>query len=214
MNGRMTHHSRLIAAALLLVGLTMAPHAQQSPLIDQLKAKYSPTKTIKLEFDLSIFWKVREKTETKSGSVIIAGDKFRAELGSTLWVCDGTTYWQYSKASNQVIIKRLADVDLSSHPSQLIETYLTKYKFTTTAEDDNSATLAWQAPAGAKDETTRAITLWVDKKKGTIKKLLTVDKSGNENTYSFKKSEFGIQVPPATFTFTPPQGASILDSRE
>jgi len=42
---------------------------------------------------------VREKTDNMHGSVVLApGDRFRADLGTTLWVSDGTTLWQYDKA--------------------------------------------------------------------------------------------------------------------
>ncbi|MFW6254101.1 MAG: LolA family protein, partial [Chitinivibrionales bacterium] len=73
---------------------------------------------MQISFDLSIFWAVRERTEEKKGELYVSpGDKFRAEVGQTIWVSDGQTYWQYSKAANQVVIKDLLDVDLSMHPS-------------------------------------------------------------------------------------------------
>ena len=63
--------------------------------------------------------------EKKSGSLqLMPGDKFRLTIGSTEWISDGHTYWQYNEKTSQVIIKNLLDVDLSMHPSQMIKTYL------------------------------------------------------------------------------------------
>ena len=55
--------------------------------------------------------------------------------------------------------------------------------------------------------------MWVDKKKNVIKKILVVDKSGNESTYTFKKTRTGIEIPIETFTFEVPQGVEALDTR-
>jgi outer membrane lipoprotein-sorting protein len=208
----------IIPAICAVFCMTVLPFAQTgtaAPAIPSLiRQKYGAETTFRCEFDLTIFWKVREKTEHKSGTLYIApGDRFRLELGKALWVSDGRTYWQYSAATAQVVIKKLLDVDLSMYPSQIISTYLTKYEFTLLEADDRQAVLSWQAPRDAKTET-RAMTLWVESKNLTLKKLLVVDAGGNESTYTFKKSALGAEIPDATFTFSIPEGAAVLDNRE
>lgn len=187
--------------------------AQGNSIISNLKKKYHAESSIDVAFELNIFWKVREKNEKKSGALMVApNDKFRLKLGSTEWVSNGHTYWQYNIKTNQVIIKNLLDVDLSMHPTQILKTYLS-YAYSVKSESEKEAVLIWRIMADDKEKSFKSITLWVDKKKNVIKKLVVVDKNENVSTYIFKKTKTGIQIPTETFTFTVPQGVDVLDTR-
>ncbi|MBD3392966.1 MAG: hypothetical protein GF418_12745 [Chitinivibrionales bacterium] len=189
--------------------------AQTPDIVTALRGKYSGETTLEASFDLKIFWKVREKTEEKSGTLMLApGDRFRLELGPTVWVSDGRTYWQYSTATQQVVIKQLLDVDLSMHPSQIISTYLHEYAYTVKETGGRQTVLSWTRPPDAANVYANAITVWVDTKKMILKKLHIVDTNGNESTYTFKKTKLGVEFPEETFTLQIPEGASVLDTRE
>lgn len=211
--------SRLLfreAAALcaLISLIPAASTARPRPIIEALKARYASDKTLEILFDLEIFWKVREKTEKKSGTILLApGDKFRVTLGTTVWVCDGQRYWQYSSATNQVVIKHLLDVDLSTHPSQIMQTYLGDYAYQVTQEDERRAVLAWKSDEPEKTPC-RSLRLWVDKKNTAVTKLVVEDVSGNVSTYTITTTRTGVPVQGDTFTFSIPEGAQVLDTRE
>jgi len=205
-----------ILRIVILAGVCISTvlYAQDNTLVSTLKKKYSDKTTLEVSFDLKIFWKVREKNEKKSGVLrIMPGDKFRLKLGSWIWVCDGHTYWQYNVKTKQVIIKNLLDIDLSMHPTQMMKTYLS-YDFTVTSSDAKEAVLTWKAAEEEKKKGYSAITIWVDKKKSTIKKLLAVDSKGNESTYTFVKTKTGVQFPEETFAFTVPKGVEVVDTRD
>jgi len=204
-----------IAVLAVSLGVTAEQSGDVPPVLAALREKYAAGLTLRAEFDLEIFWKAREKTERKSGVLYAApDDRFRLELGKNVWVSDGRTYWQYSAATSQVVIKKLLDVDLSMHPSQIIETYLFKYSYSVSEQNEKQAVLSWRASAADAGTDARAVTIWVDVKKMTLKKLLIVDRSGNESTYTFKKMITGEQPPASAFTFDVPQGVSVLDTRE
>jgi len=187
--------------------------AQENAVITALKKKYNEKASLELIFDLDIFWKVREKHEKKSGSLcLIPGDKFRLTIGSTEFISDGHTYWQYNEKSSQVIIKNLLDIDLSMHPSQIIKTYL-GHSYTVKSEDEKEAVLTWSDPEPEQNRPYKGMTLWVNKKKNTIEKIVTIDKNGNESTYTFKKTRTGVQFPSTLFEFEAPKGVDVLDSR-
>ncbi len=201
-------------APILLIVFIASVCAQDNALIAALKKKYHEKSSLELTFDCKIFWKVREKTEKKRGVLIIkAGDQFRLKLGSWEWVCDGQTYWQYNKKTSQVIIKSLLDVDLGMHPSQMMNTYLS-YDFTVTSGNDKEAELSWTVPKQEQKNPYTHISLMVDKKKTVIKKLLAVDRKGNESTYTFVKTKTLAQIPPETFTFKVPKGVEVIDTRD
>jgi outer membrane lipoprotein-sorting protein len=187
---------------------------QPDQLIDRIKASYGGSATLVTSFDLHILWKVREREETKHGKIILApGDRFRIELDASQWVSDGTTLWQYDKATSQVVIRLLAKVDLSMLPSHAISGYLSKYSFRRTAEAGTSVAYEWSAdslPPGAKADAS-FIRVDVDVKKAVVKKLFVVDKIGNESTYTFRRTSAGSGVPAHSFDFALPKGASVLD---
>lgn len=188
--------------------------AQENAVITALKKKYNEKTSLELTFDLDIFWKVREKHEKKSGSLCIKpGDKFRLTIGSTEWISDGHTFWQYNEKSSQVIIKNLLDIDLSMHPSQIIKTYL-GYSYKVKSSDEKQAVLTWLNPEPQQKKSYKEITLWVNKKKNTIEKVTAIDKNGNESTYTFKKTKTDVQFPSILFEFEIPKGVDVLDSRK
>jgi outer membrane lipoprotein-sorting protein len=212
------HECRYIPHIILIALVVFFPcSAQQTgpTLLDRLQKNYSASASMVLNFELTTLWKVREKTERNHGVLTLSSNnKFRAEIGSSVWVSDGITYWQFSKTANQVVIKRLGDIDLSMQPSRALSTWLTRYPLTITSQTGSAAILAWKAPADDPDQSTRSITLWVEPRKAIVKKALVVDKSGNESTYTFTKTELGANPPQTLFTFTPPQGAEVLDTRD
>ena len=190
--------------------------AQEPPIMKTVRAKYNEKTSLEAKFDLHIFWKVREKEETKSGKLFLApGDKFRVELGPALWVCNGETYWQSDKDDRgvRVIIKRTAEMNAGMLPSHILSTYVANYSYRLREETGTTAIVEWTADSLAGQSEATVIRMSIDKKSGSIISLFIVDKSGNESTYIFKKTKIPAKLPSATFDYTPPKGASIIDMR-
>jgi outer membrane lipoprotein-sorting protein len=166
-------------------------------------------------FDLEIFWKTRQKKEHKQGTLLYAeGDKFKVTLDALTWVSDGYTYWQYSKKSNQVVIKNLLDVDVAYHPSMLFSRYLTNDNYTPVDTSGAHVVYADTSRAGNKNEQVNELQVWVDRDDGVIDKIRMTDVNGNVSTYTFDKWKFGVQYSKDTFTFEPPADARVLDTRQ
>ncbi len=188
--------------------------AQENTVIDAVKKKYSGKLSLDLTFDVNIFWKVREKYEKKNGMLLmVPGDKFRCKIGSTEWVSNGHIYWQYNEKTSQVIVKNLLDIDLSMHPSQMIQRYLS-YPFKVESSDEKQAVFIWTASEDNQDRSYKKITLTIDKKKNILKELVTVNRDGNESTYIFKKVKIGSEIPLEVFSFKIPKGVDVLDTRD
>lgn len=206
--------TKQIKLAIFLIILIVGLGAQESDLITSLKKKYTLKVPIQTTFDLEIFWKVREKKEKKGGELILAPeDKFICKIGASVFVSDGLTYWQYNKKTAQVIIKSLLDIDLTKHPSQMINSYLS-YSYILDSDNEKEAILTWSSKNEEKRSGYQKIKLWVDKKKIIIKKIFVIDKNGNESTYSFKKTKIGGNLPATLFTYKIPEGVDILDTRD
>lgn len=189
---------------------------QDTGLLSRVARNYGGAVSLSTNFDVTIFWKVREKQEIKHGKIVCApGDRFRIELGDSRWVCDGTTLWQYDKTVAQVIIRRLSSCDPSQLPSRMLSKYLTMYAFKEQKAKGKSTVFAWtgdSAIAPQKGEA-RRISFTVDPKNATVKDLMVVDKSGNESTYTFHATTLGAFARPSVFSFDIPKGARVLDER-
>lgn len=198
----------------LVTGSGLVCLGTAASIVEQLKQTYSPSTSLRTEFTLEIYWKVREKTQRKKGELLVApGNKFRVKLGEMLWVCDGSTYWQYSKATGQVIVRNFRDTDLSAHPSQILSAWLHDHSFEEAAGGEGEVMLQWRREEGADEPPIVEICLWVDPATNVVRRMQYTNERGNTSTYTFKKTRLGEQIPESAFTFTVPEGADVLDNR-
>ncbi len=204
----------LILSFLSVTAFSQSAGVDAKNIVTQLRNKYSTNKSVNLAFDLTIFWSVRERYEKKSGELVFSpGEKFRLNMGSSTWVSNGQTYWQFSKNTNQVVIKSLLDIDLSLHPSSMMQSFLS-YTFNVFSSDDKSVILKWEGDPAKSDLPYKKIIINVDRKKMEISELTVTDDDSNESRYTFKKSKFGTAEPASTFEFSIPEGADVLDTRK
>jgi outer membrane lipoprotein-sorting protein len=195
--------------------LLLSSSSPAATIVDTLRTRYGSAQTISTDLDLTILWKVREKQESKSGSMqLAAGDRFRVVLGPTTWVCNGQTVWQYSSATNQVVVKRLLDFDLSSHPSQMLSTFVNGYAYRVQENTEKQAVLLWEADSTQSASFYRSISVFYDKRKGAISSFAMTDRHGNQSTYQFSKTVLSAPIPRETFEFAIPKGAHVLDEHE
>ncbi len=204
------------AACLCLFVGAIYCFCQDGGLLDRIKARYEGTSSLYARVDLHIRWKVRETEETKHGSILLAPEnKFRIELGTSQWVSDGATVWQYDKAIRQVVIMPLSAVDNSMLPSHAITAYCSRYPLKETSAAGRDETLEWRADsqAIATGATAKLVRIIADRKSAAVKQLFVIDKMGNESTYSFTGIAFGRAAPAGAFMFNVPKGARVLDQR-
>ncbi|MFW5960104.1 MAG: LolA family protein [Chitinivibrionales bacterium] len=182
--------------------------------INSVKKKYSGKKPLRVEFEVEIYWKIRERTQEKRGTFYLnPGDRFRVETGKSVYVCDGQTFWQYNKESNQVIIKNLLDVSLSMHPSQQLSDYL-QLDYDIQKRDGDKIVLNWKGNPDDIKEQYNTIRIVIDKDDAEVTEMYLLDKNGNKTTYRFKKTESGINIDKSKFKFEIPEGVDVFDSRD
>lgn len=179
--------------------------------IDAVKANYNK-KTFSFKFELTTYWSVREKTEKKAGSLIVASDnKFNVILGDETFISNGDTLWTYNKKAAQVTIQNVKKMDLSSLPSGILNQFLQKYTFVPRVEN-NSTVYEWAAENGTKSRFTN-LKLWVNSK-NLITKIETIDNNSNVNTYIFSSMVFNQKVSLKMFAFQIPKNVQVFNNYE
>lgn len=208
----------VFTAALFLA--TSLVGAKEPEVMNLVRKNYSGKTSIESQFDLTIYWAIREKESTKSGKLFLApGEKFRVDLGKETFVSDGKSFWQYSETNNQVVIRNLSEIDLSMQPSHLLSTFLTGRTFTLNKSENGMVELVWNHAPTEEDSfksstSYTSVTVLVEEKSGIVKTLKMTDSNGNVNTYVFKKTVVGKSVPDKVFRFKAPKGVEVLDMRE
>ncbi|MBN1129868.1 MAG: outer membrane lipoprotein carrier protein LolA [Chitinispirillaceae bacterium] len=184
-----------------------------SPLLALLRKNYDPARSIVADYSLVIYWSVREKKEMRSGSIRLdSGDCFFITTGDERFVSNGTTYWHYNAKSRQVVIKNLANVDMSMLPSQLFARFIVSCPFKQRGREKGIVELAWtNDSAGAPY---RTIHVWAREKDGLIAKCLMTDRNGNTFTYTFTGMTTGAKKNRRVFEFAIPKNAAVVDLRE
>ena len=199
----------IIVSALFCFELSAA----ESAVMSQIRQKYNKNSTIRSQFDLDIFWSVREKKEHKTGSLIIAPqNRFKVELNGEVFVSNGDRFWHYSKSISQVTIDNVARIDLSSLPSNLLQKFLFQYKYVEIEKNGSETVLEWKKDI-AENSVYTSMKVWASNS-GEVTKLQMTDRNGNVNTYSFHKTIFGGKVPAGTFDFQVPKNAQVLNNYE
>jgi outer membrane lipoprotein-sorting protein len=202
----------IITISLIYFGLSqIVSAATDNSLLTQLKKKYSTSSTIKADVQLKVWWQVREKEETKKGTLLLtSGDKFRVTLGNEIYVSDGTTCFQYHNVTKLLQIKNLRDIDQSMLPSHIITSFIATYPLKEVSHNDKETHLGWTADSLSSSY--KSIKITVDNKT-CMKSLVLTDSNGNVFTYTFTKTEFGGTVPKGAFEFETPSDAQVNDAR-
>src|SRR5271157_1635664 len=134
MNFPLQIYKRVLLAVVIVIGTISTGFSagtdSLSPLLSLLRKNYNPETPLATKFSLTIYWSVREKEEKKKGTIELApGDRFRITVGSETFVSNGETFWQYSPKTNQVVVKKLADVDRAALPSRILDRSIAAYPF-------------------------------------------------------------------------------------
>lgn len=88
----------LCATATLIMAQTASKPETSDPkakaLLDKVKKLYESYQTLETGFTLTLKLAEQKKDEVQKGKIYQDGTKYRAEVGKTLIISDGTTVWQ------------------------------------------------------------------------------------------------------------------------
>jgi len=175
--------------------------------------RYKSLSRASADFELEIWWAVREKTEKKKGSFAFApGSQFRVSLPGFEYMCDGSRFYSFNKAARQVVIDPASAMDPAALPSSIIRTCLS-YEYDQISRTGSLVELAARMPPGGTGSLA-AVSLKVDAASGTVKAIITRDRSGNRSTYTLTKFVTGSAAKLPSFRFVVPKGVSVVDKTQ
>ena len=208
--------SRLFCIALVIAIDSPFAAPAACPVLTLIRKNYCPATALETRLSQTIYWSVREKEEKNSGSVVLAPDDcFRVMVGNETWVSNGITLWTFNSKANQVVVRKLADVDPALLPTHLFAAYFATLPFREQKRAEGGTTeLLWKSDSVAKTGPPyTSIRIWATAN-GCITKCVLTDRSDNLFTYSFTGTVFGKKAPKETFDFVIPKSARVVDSQK
>ena len=199
--------------SILLFALCLVPCASFASGLDDFLAFNAATKTATARFEQQVLDRAGKVVERGSGSFAFARPgKFRwtyEKPHQQLLVGDGRKLWIYDPDLKQVTVKQV-DQALSSTPAALLAGRDDITKLFTLRDAGTSDGLAWvDATPKSPDTGFERVRLGLDGK--TLAAMELQDSLGGRTVLRFSDLKANVAVPPATFQFTPPAGADVLD---
>ena len=181
--------------------------------LDDFLAFNSATKTATATFEQQAYDRNGKVVDRSSGRFAFARPgKFRwayEKPHQQLLVADGSKLWIYDPDLQQVTVKRI-DQAISSTPAALLAGKDDITKLFTLRDAGTKDGLAWvEALPRAKDTGFDRVRLGMQGK--TLAAMELYDQLGGHTVLRFTQMKENVALPPATFAFTPPQGADVID---
>ena len=201
----------MLRSLLFLAGLALAPWAAASGLDDFL-AFNGTTKTATARFEQDVLDRTGKAVEHASGTFAFARPgKFRwtyEKPHQQLLVADGQKLWIYDPDLKQVTVKRI-DAAISSTPAALLAGRDDITRLFTVRDAGSADGLEWvEATPRTQDTGFERVRLGLRGK--SLAAMELHDSLGGRTVLHFSDLRANVPVAPATFTFTPPAGADVL----
>ncbi len=173
----------LLALSLITTTGFAQGDAKAKTILNKVSANLKALKSMKANFKISIKNKKGKSQGSKSGTVMMKGDKYRVKISGQEIICDAKSIWTYLKESNEVQISDFEDNDDAFSPSKLFTNFYEKeygYKYLFSKEN---TTYIGLIPL-KKSVQYEKIILKVSKKNNLITGGKVYDKNGNVYSYT------------------------------
>jgi len=205
---------KLFLTLAFLATLFVAPAAAAEgdtadAVVAAVEAKYGTVSTIRAEFVQTTRSAVLGDEVQKGYVVLQRPNKMRwaFEGGAREFVSDGSTMWMYSKADNQVLKYPGAGASLTSMLSSFDSIH--EQFGVRLVEKTDAQTVLELTPKT--DGGVKKVTIYLGPD-SVVKKLVLVDPFDTVTEVDLVNLQVGVDVPAATFEFTPPAGAEVIEA--
>lgn len=207
----------LVLGVFISLGLYAQGDKKAKEILTGVSAKYRSYKSMKAEFSYTLENPTAKIKETQTGSIVLAGPKYRLLIAGQEVICDGKTTWTYMKEAKEVQIN---DVDPDAEgikPSEIFTMYEKGFLYKFVDEKTVAGKVVQNLELTPTDKSKQffKIKLSIDKKSKQIIKSVIFEKTGNKYTYAIKTFTPNFSVNTGTFSFDTKKypGVEVVDLR-
>ncbi len=186
--------------------------------LDAVSAKFKTFTTVQASFNYKVENASGKALSTKTGTLVMKGQKYHITFGGQDIYSDGKTVWSYDKASNEVSISNLDPNGAGMTPQKL---------FTNFYDKDFYSVLNGESKVGAKtiqeiemtpvdkSKPFHKVYIYVDKAAQTISSTKVLENGGNRYSYGVTNMKTNVPVADAQFVFDKGKfpGVEVVDLR-
>lgn len=205
----------LLSAGLIGSAMLSAAMAAPSEGRERLNNFFTKVNTMQSTFVQEVYDDKGTLKQNSKGTVyLVRPGRFRWEYTSPeahKIISDGKNVWAYDVELDQVTVKPMSNALASAPVGMLTKKQPVDKQFAVQemqAEDGNSALDWFRLTPHKKDSDFTIMDLGVDKT--GIKEMVLSDKFGQKTYIKFTGMATNIQIAPARFQFTPPQGVDVI----
>ena len=201
------------------MGVQAQTDAKAKDILDRLSVKTKAYKSIKADFNYTLDNKADGINETQSGSIAIKGSKYLLKIAGQEIRSDGKSIWTYLKDAEEV---QITEVDESNEnnitPTKIFTMYEKGFRHEFIKDETVGSTVTSIVniyPLDLDEKSYHTVSLYIDKTKLEITKIVILGKEGDVYTYKIKSFQPNAVIDDAEFVFNKSKypGVEIVDLR-
>jgi outer membrane lipoprotein carrier protein len=210
---------------MLLIGVATAKTYAQATndpaakkVLDDVSAKFKTYKTVKSTFTFKTESSAGKTLSTKTGTVLLKGNKYKVTIVGQEIFCDGSNVWTYDKSANEVVITKFDNSGTSLTPQKMFTNFYDKdflYKLNGEKKVGTKTVQEIELTPTDKNKTYHKVYLSVDKTAKTVSETKVLEKDGKK--YSIKVNSFtpNTTIDDKQFVFDEKKypGVEVIDNR-
>jgi len=207
----------ILTVLLLITFFSKAQDSKADLILKEVSTKTKASKAIKIDFTYTIENKAQKKKDTRTGSLLSKGDKYRLSIAGQTVISDGKTIWTYIKDANEVQINSVGSDEDSFTPTKLLNSYKDNYraKFYQETKQEGKAIQVIELIPLKKGKKLVKVLLGIDKAQKQVYSFTVYNKDGSTYSYKIKNYLTGQSFPDAEFIFKTSSypGVEVIDMR-
>lgn len=214
---------KIITLCLLLAATVFQTvNAQNDPkakaILDAVTKKVNSLKSLKADFSLHLAGANGKLRDTKKGTILLKGQKYRVTLPGQEIINDNKTVWTYLKDANEVQVSTNNPNEQTISPAKLFTSFYDKeyaYKYAGTRKVNGKNCDIIELTPVSKNKQFSKVELAIDKANNTIAGGNIWEKNGNKYQYDVNNFTPNAAVTDASFTFDSKKypGVEVVDLR-
>lgn len=207
--------SVLFALVVLFCGQSQIRAQDAAELIKRLEERYNSVSTLKAEFTQTMSSAYSDLNESFSGTLLLQGPRYRIETRQQTLVTDGDVTWIYNAAENQVLINQNEGSDDGFALDRLFTDYSSQFDVGDVSTERIGGAAHYVLELTPKDPESffERVTVWMRADDDIISRIKVVDQNETTMLFDLKNVSFNPELDARAFTFSPPQGAEVIDLR-
>ena len=178
------------------------PNAKK--ILDAVSNKFKTVKALQANYSLTVTNKAGKNAGTKTGTLLLKGQKYVINDKSLQIYSDGTTTWRYEPEANEVTTSPVDNTASGITPAKLFTNFYDKdfsYKLNGNKPIAGKQLAEIELTPTAKNKNYNKVYVYVDQTQNMIVSSKVVENSGNSYNYSISNLKTNVPLADNQFVF-------------